>query len=143
MHGVITKRMAAQLKDISAAVVAPAPKQSPFGVDKRLTTVPIALMRFIIYSKTNQPLSVCDCPRLQALCEACWSNARLPNSKTLRKFYFLEYQVFRAILQIELNLCKIYYSGISLWMKSSPSWAMFGLQETKACMWLKAQHSTS
>ena len=36
----------------------------------------------------------------------------LPNSKTLRKFYFFEYQVFRAILQIELNLCKIYYSGM-------------------------------
>ena len=42
----------------------------------------------------------------------CWPNARLPNSKTLRKFYFFEYQVFRAILQIELNLCKIYYSGM-------------------------------
>ena len=112
MHKEITKKKAAQFEDISAAVVAPAPKQSPFGVDKRLNTVPIALMKFIIYSKTNQPLSVCDCPQLQALCEACWSNARLPNSKTLRKFYFFEYRVFRAILQIELNLCKIYYSGM-------------------------------
>ncbi|HIL95038.1 MAG TPA: hypothetical protein EYG51_03880 [Pseudomonadales bacterium] len=107
----ISKNMAAQITSVAKAVVS-APK-SPFGTaDGRSTTVPIALMNFIIYSKTNQALSVCECPLIRALCQTCWAQAKLPTRTTLRKLCKYEYLVFKAILRIELNLAKIYYAGM-------------------------------
>jgi len=80
--------------------------------DKRKNEeIRIGLANFVTFSKTSQPLTVCECPLLLKLLQTCWDGAKLPSHHTFRPYIIYQYLVFKLILQIELKVCLIFYSG--------------------------------
>lgn len=66
-------------------------------------------MEYLVYSSTSPPLSVCRCPRFDALLKACWKKAKVTKEEAMKKRIQKEFLLFKILLYIELKVCSIYY----------------------------------